>query len=98
MKLILSTLFFIIILVFLSVPNIEFKPFTVTFEKPYTPFAMVFLVLSIILFNKQAVKDSRKNRETNIARYSYKLGVSNTLKSVNEKIKETGIYFSVKDD
>jgi hypothetical protein len=45
---ILFTLFMII---YSSEPTIKFKPFSISFESPYVPFALFFLFLSISFFS-----------------------------------------------
>jgi hypothetical protein len=57
MKSIIIILFSIFCLVYSSSPKVNFKPFSVSFETPYLPFAIFFLVLSISLFQIQSQKD-----------------------------------------
>ena len=59
----------IVVLAFLfytSEPTINFKPFSISFEKPYIPFAILFFVISMVLYTIQ------------VDRNAYKRGVENT--------------------
>jgi hypothetical protein len=60
MKSIIIILFSIFCLVYSSSPKVNFKPFSVSFETPYLPFAVFFLVLSISLFQIQSQKNEFK--------------------------------------
>lgn len=60
MKTIIQILIVLAFLIYASNPKINFKPFSISFESPYTPFAIFFLVLSIALFQVQADKKGYK--------------------------------------
>jgi hypothetical protein len=53
MKIVIYSLLAIAWLIYMSEPNISFKPFSIEFGKPYHPFAWLFLVVAIVLFQKQ---------------------------------------------
>lgn len=54
MKTTFSILFAIACIVYAGNPTINFKPFSISFEKPYLPFAVLFLVMSVYLFQLQS--------------------------------------------
>jgi len=60
MRTTLDILIVIIFLVFLSNPKINFKPFSVNFETPLVSFAVLFMVLSVILFQINSEQIGRK--------------------------------------
>lgn len=57
MKLAIYSLLTIAWLIYLSEPTISFKPFSIEFAKPYTPFAWLFIIIGIILFQVQSYND-----------------------------------------
>lgn len=80
MKTLFTILFVVAILVYSSQPKINFKPFSIDFEKPYIPFAIFFLVLSISLFQLQQSKTSHKE--------GYKDGVEDMANEIKKQIRE----------
>ena len=56
----MKTTFFIIItlavIVYSGNPSIKLKPFQISFEKPYLPFAILFLILSVMFYTLQYTK------------------------------------------
>lgn len=52
--------FVIFALVYVGDPKINFKPFSISFEKPYMPFALFFLVLSLACYSLQYEKIGHK--------------------------------------
>lgn len=56
MKTTLTLLIGLAFVIYSSGPKINFKPFTISFESPYTPFAIFFLILSLSLFSIQSEK------------------------------------------
>ena len=52
MKTILIILFIVACLIYSSSPVINFKPFSISFETPTIPLAIILLSISIILFQK----------------------------------------------
>lgn len=54
MKTTLSIIIALGFIIYSSEPKISFKPFSISFESPYIPFALFFMVLSISLFQIQA--------------------------------------------
>lgn len=76
MKSIITVLIVTGILFYSSGPKIKLKPFSVSFESPYIPFAILFLAVSITLFQISAEKRG------------YKKGVQDLSDSIIEAIKE----------
>ncbi len=50
MRTLFTVLFLISVLLYSSKPTISFKPFSISFESPFVPFAILFLLISIIFF------------------------------------------------
>ena len=50
----------IFFLIYSSKPTVNLKPFSISFETPYIPFAIFFLVISISLFQIQSQKGEYK--------------------------------------
>ena len=84
---ILFTVFFII---YSAKPTIEFKPFSIEFSSPYTPFGIIFLILALTCFDLQ----SRKNGKLEALEKYYKIGFREgsdfIIEEINKKIKEQG--------
>jgi len=72
MKLIIYSVIFIAWLLYLSEPTISFKPFSIEFAKPYSPFAWFFLLLAIVLFQLQSDK------------IAYRRGINDTIEVLKE--------------
>ena len=49
-------LFALFMIIYSAEPNIKFKPFSISFESPYIPFAIFFLILSILRFHILSVE------------------------------------------
>lgn len=74
-----TTIFIIIALawmVYIGEPTINLKPFSITFEKPYLPFAALFLLLTIVFYSIQYEK------------IGYKKGMSDTVEYFLNKDKK----------
>lgn len=56
-------------LIYLSEPTISFKPFSIEFAKPYTPFAWLFLIIAIVLFQTQSYNDGIDKGATKALEY-----------------------------
>lgn len=56
MKTTVTLLIGLAFVIYSSGPKINFKPFSISFESPYTPFAIFFLILSLSLFSIQSEK------------------------------------------
>ena len=80
-------LFFII---YSSKPTIVFKPFSIEFASPYTPFGILFLILALSCFDLQ----SRKNGNFEAFEKYYKIGFKDgsdfTFEQINDTLKERG--------
>ena len=76
MKLAIYLVLAIIWLLFLSEPTISFKPFSIEFGKPYAPFAWLFLIIAVVLFQTQARHDG------------FNQGVDRTFEIIREQLKE----------
>jgi len=70
MRTTLDILIAIFFLVFLSNPKINFKPFSVNFETPLVSFAVLFMILSVILF------------QINSERQGFKKGVEKSIETI----------------
>jgi len=70
MRTTLDILIAVILLVFLSNPKINFKPFSVNFETPLVSFAVLFMVISVILF------------QINSERQGFKKGVEKSTETI----------------
>lgn len=77
MRIVFDILIAIIFLVFLATPKINFKPFSINFETPLVPFAVLFLIISIILF------------QINSEKIGYKKGYEKAVKNCIEIIKNS---------
>ena len=75
MKTLFILLFTIIVLIHSGKPTINFQPFTVSFERPYLPFATFFLILAVLFYTIQYEK------------IGYKKGVDDTIDVVNKVFK-----------
>lgn len=53
MKTALLILVVIVFAIYVSEPTISLKPFSVSFEKPYIPFAILFLAITIACYTLQ---------------------------------------------
>jgi hypothetical protein len=76
MKLIIYSVIFIGWLLYLSEPIISFKPFSIEFGKPYMPFAWLFLITAVVLFQIQSDK------------IAYRRGINDTIEIVKEELKK----------
>jgi hypothetical protein len=76
----MKTTIYIIIAIFwllyTSEVSISFKPFSIEFAKPFTPFAWLFLLLSIVFFQIQSYKNG------------YREGVDDAFDTLREHVKE----------
>lgn len=54
MKTIFWIILLLVVLAYSAQPEISFKPFSLTFKTPYTPFAIFFLIVSLSLFQIQS--------------------------------------------
>ena len=87
MKTLFISLFIIGCIIYSSTPNIKFKPFEISFETPYIPFAILFLSISIMLFKAKAIKDTKKSLFEDFYIEGYKDGL-NEAKDIIEQIKK----------
>lgn len=65
----------ILFMAYIGEPTINFKPFSITFEKPYLPFATLSLILAIVCYSLQYEK------------IGYKRGMSDTVEYFVSKDK-----------
>lgn len=93
-------LFTVFCLIYSSKPTIAFKPFSIEFASPYTPFGIIFLILALSCFDLQ----SRKNEKLEVLEKYYRIGFREgsdfTVEQINEQLKEQGkdAKISVKRD
>lgn len=76
MKTTLFILFGIACIIYTGNPTINFKPFSISFEKPYLPFATLFLILAIVCYSIQYEK------------IGYRNGVNDTVDIVKDVLKD----------
>ena len=76
MKLAIYSILAMCWLLYLSEPTISFKPFSIEFAKPFAPFAWLFLIIALILFDLQSHSTG------------YKKGIDDTIDSIRESVKE----------
>lgn len=76
MKIAFYLLLAVVWFAYLSEPTISFKPFSVEFGKPFLPFAWLFLIISLTLFDLQSHK------------IAYKKGVEDAVEVVKEVLNE----------
>lgn len=95
MKTLFWLLFGLFMLVYSSNPKITFKPFSVEFESPYTPFALFFLIISLSLFQIQSERKGKLESLEKYYRMGFKEGSTETVKQINEKLKERGESASI---
>lgn len=94
----MKTTFWILFTVFMVIysaePNIKFKPFSISFESPYIPFALLFLILSISFFGiHYQKKGEQQGRIEGLEEYytkGFKEGSEFTVEQINKKLKEQG--------
>ena len=77
-------------IIYSSKPTVHFKPFSIDFASPYTPFALLFLVISLTLFQLQSRKDAKLETLEKYYRIGFKEGSDFTVEQINEKLKEQG--------
>lgn len=83
-------LFTVFCLLYSSKPTIAFKPFSIEFGSPYTPFGIVFLILALSCFNLQTRKDTKKEVFKDYYVEGLKDGFDNAIKSINKELKNQG--------
>lgn len=76
MKIAIYSLLTIAWLMYLSQPTISLKPFSIEFAKPYTPFAWLFIIIGIVLFQIQSYNDGINT------------GVDKTIQFIKQELKE----------
>jgi hypothetical protein len=76
MKTIFIILFGIACLIYIGKPTINFSPFSISFERPYLLFAVLFLGLSIAFYSIQYEK------------IGYKNGVEDSVKVIEEAFND----------
>lgn len=88
MKTIVALIVFIVMITYIAEPTLTFKPFSLKFEKPYMPFAWIFLVLAIVFFQIGARRDGYKEGLTNGIEAGYKAGSDHVLDLIKKSIKK----------
>jgi len=84
---ILFSLFFII---YSSKPTLSIKPFAISFESPYTPFGIIFLILSLSCFQLQTRKDTKKELIKTYYVEGINDGFDKAVESINLELKKQG--------
>lgn len=83
-------LFTVFCLLYSSKPTIAFKPFSIEFGSPYTPFGILFLILALSCFNLQTRKDTKKEVFKDYYVEGLNDGFDNAIKSINKELKNQG--------
>ena len=93
-------LFTVFCLIYSSKPTIAFKPFSIEFGSPYTPFGIVFLIIALSCFNLQIRKDTKKEVFKDYYVEGLKDGFDNAIKSINKELENQSkdAQISVKRD
>lgn len=79
MKIAIYIIILLAVLIYSGNPTINFKAFTVSFEKPYLPFAIFFLIASIAMYTMQYNTIGYKK--------GYKEAVNDCLEIINDEAK-----------
>jgi hypothetical protein len=100
MKTTFLILFTVFCIIYSSKPTIAFKPFSIEFGSPYTPFGIVFLILALSCFNLQSRKDGKLEALEKYYRIGFKEGSEFTVEQINDKLREQGkdAQISIKRD
>lgn len=86
----MKTIFIIIAILALGIyhaePTISFKPFSVTFEKPYMPFAALCLIGAIVFYSLQYESIGYKKGQEKGFSQGYETGFKNCREQLYNKI------------
>ena len=88
-------LFCAVLIIYSAQPTITFKPFSIDFGKPYTPFAILFLGFSLILFGLQTRRDTKTELIKTLYSEGLKDGYNEAIKDINLELKRQGKKASV---
>ena len=83
-------LFTVFCLIYSSKPTIAFKPFSIEFSSPYTPFGIIFLILALSCFDLQSRKKGKLEAIEKYYRIGFREGSDFTVEQINEQLKEQG--------
>lgn len=83
-------LFFLMLMVYSSKPSITFKPFSIDFESPYTPFGIIFLIISLACFNLQTRRDTKIELMKTYYSEGIKDGFDGAIETINKELKNQG--------
>lgn len=72
--------------IFYSEPTISFKPFSVTFEKPYMPFAALCLIGAIVFYSLQYEEIGFKKGQEKGFSQGYEAGFKNCREQLYKTI------------
>lgn len=88
MKTIFLTTLMIVILIYSSKPVITLKPFSLSFETPAIPFAIVFMMFSIMLFQYQGQRDTKIKLIKTVYAEGVKDGYNEAIKDIKNQTEE----------
>ena len=83
-------LFTVFCLIYSSKPTIAFKPFSIDFESPYTPFGIIFLIISLACFDLQTKKDTKRELIKTYYSKGQKDGFDNAIEKINKELENQG--------
>ena len=83
-------LFFLMVMLYSSKPSITFKPFSIDFESPYTPFGIIFLIISLACFNLQTRRDTKRELIKTYYSEGLKEGFDSAIETINKELKNQG--------
>jgi hypothetical protein len=83
-------LFCVGLIIYSAQPTITFKPFSIDFGKPYTPFAILFLGVSLILFGLQTRRDTKTELIKTLYSEGAKDGYNEAIKDINFALEKQG--------
>ena len=90
----MKTTFWILLTVFCliysSKPTIAFKPFSIEFASPYTPFGIIFLILALSCFNLQSRKDATLEVLEKYYTKGFRAGSDFIVEQINEQLIQQG--------
>lgn len=93
MKTTITITLVILVLFHLAEPNIKFKPFSISFDAPYLPFATLFLIISLSFFGIHYRNKGYAKAVEEVTLEAYQIGfnegVDKVIEKVNKEAKDT---------
>lgn len=93
MKTLITITLAILVLFYLAEPNIKFKPFSISFDAPYLPFATLFLIISLSFFGIHYRNKGYNKAVEEVTLEAYQIGfndgIDKAIEKVNKEVKDT---------